>query len=67
LPSLSPPNPNHTPSAASEKSFSSSSGVHSESGSYSVDRWLEIYAGHCHDHADQIRTARGSAAAAAVG
>jgi hypothetical protein len=34
-------------------------GTHSESGAYSVDRWLEIYAGHCHDHADQIRAARG--------
>jgi hypothetical protein len=45
----------------------SRTGVHSESGPYSVDRWLEIYAGHCHDHADQIRTARGSAAAAAAG
>jgi len=45
----------------------SRTGVHSESGPYSVDRWLEIYAGHCHDHSDQIRTARGSAAAAAAG
>ena len=34
-------------------------GTHSESGAYSVDRWLEIYAGHSHDHADQIRAARG--------
>jgi hypothetical protein len=33
-------------------------GTHSESGSYSVMRWLEIYAGHTHDHADQIRRAR---------
>jgi len=33
-------------------------GTHSESGAYSVDRWLEIYAGHTHDHADQIRKAR---------
>lgn len=30
-------------------------GRHSESGAYSVDRWLAIYAGHSHDHADQIR------------
>ena len=29
-------------------------GVHSESGPYSVTTWLEIYAAHCHDHADQI-------------
>ena len=34
------------------------SGTHSESGPYSVDRWLTIYADHCHDHADQIRRAR---------
>jgi hypothetical protein len=33
-------------------------GMHSESGAYSVDRWLAIYAGHTHDHADQIRKAR---------
>jgi len=34
------------------------SGTHPESGSYSVDDWLRIYAGHSHDHAAQIRTAR---------
>ena len=34
-------------------------GTHSESGRYSVDDWLRIYAGHPHDHAGQIRTARG--------
>ena len=34
------------------------SGTHSESGRYSVDDWLSIYAGHSHDHADQIRQAR---------
>lgn len=33
------------------------SGTHSESGPYSVDIWLEIYAAHCHEHADQIRRA----------
>jgi hypothetical protein len=33
-------------------------GTHSESGAYSVRRWLEIYAAHTHDHADQIRRAR---------
>lgn len=33
-------------------------GTHSESGDYSVDTWLAIYAGHAHDHADQIRRAR---------
>ena len=33
-------------------------GTHSESGAYSVERWLGIYAEHSHDHADQIRRAR---------
>jgi hypothetical protein len=33
-------------------------GTHTESGAYSVDRWLEIYAEHSHEHADQIRRAR---------
>lgn len=33
-------------------------GTHSESGRYSVERWLEIYADHCHEHADQVRRAR---------
>lgn len=36
-------------------------GTHSESGSYAVERWLEIYAAHAHNHADQIRRARASA------
>ena len=35
------------------------SGYQSESGAYSVETWLEIYAAHCHDHADQIRRAAG--------
>ena len=36
----------------------SRSGTHTESGpGYSVDRWLEIYASHAHDHAEQIRAA----------
>ena len=34
------------------------SGTHADSGAYSVDDWLRIYAGHSHDHADQIRRAR---------
>lgn len=38
----------------------SRTGIHSESGSYGVEDWLRIYAGHSHDHADQIRAARGS-------
>ncbi len=33
-------------------------GTHSESGPYSIETWLEIYARHAHDHADQIRLAR---------
>jgi DinB superfamily len=36
----------------------SRTGTHSESGPYSVDGWLRIYAGHPHEHADQIRRAR---------
>lgn len=33
-------------------------GTHSEMGAYSVERWLRVYAGHTHEHADQIRRAR---------
>jgi hypothetical protein len=36
-------------------------GTHPEHPSYSVDRWLEIYAVHAHNHAEQIRRARASA------
>ena len=36
-------------------------GTHSESGAYSADDWLQIYAAHAHDHAEQIRRARASA------
>jgi hypothetical protein len=36
-------------------------GTHSESGPYSVEIWLQIYARHAHDHAEQIRRARRSA------
>jgi hypothetical protein len=36
-------------------------GTHTEHGRYTVLRWLEIYAEHAHNHADQIRAARGSA------
>jgi hypothetical protein len=35
----------------------SRTGTHSDSGPYSVDMWLEIYAAHCHDHAEQITRA----------
>jgi len=34
-------------------------GTHSESGRYSVDDWLRIYATHPHDHAEQVRRALG--------
>lgn len=33
-------------------------GTHTESGRYTVETWLEIYAAHAHEHADQIRRAR---------
>ena len=36
-------------------------GTHPEHDRYSVERWLEIYAAHAHNHADQITHARGSA------
>jgi hypothetical protein len=36
-------------------------GTHSESGRYTVERWLEIYAEHAHNHAEQIRRARAAA------
>jgi hypothetical protein len=36
-------------------------GTHNEVGPYSVERWLEIYAAHAHNHAEQIRRARESA------
>lgn len=32
-------------------------GTHTESGEYSVMTWLELYAAHGHDHAEQITTA----------
>jgi DinB superfamily len=36
-------------------------GRHAESGAYSVETWLEIYAAHPHDHAAQIKRSRGLA------
>jgi DinB family protein len=33
-------------------------GTHSESGRYTTEDWLRIYAGHAHGHADQIRRLR---------
>jgi hypothetical protein len=37
----------------------SRTGWHTESGPYGVETWLRIYAEHGHDHAEQIRRARG--------
>jgi DinB superfamily len=34
-------------------------GKHTESGPYSAEDWLTIYAAHAHDHAEQIKRARG--------
>ena len=36
-------------------------GTHTEIGRYTVEHWLEIYAAHAHNHAEQIRVARGAA------
>jgi len=36
-------------------------GTHPEHPRYSVERWLEIYAEHAHNHADQITRARATA------
>jgi DinB family protein len=33
-------------------------GTHSESGRYTMDDWLEIYAAHAHDHAAQMLASR---------
>src|SRR5829696_2707637 len=37
-------------------------GTHSESGAFSVYIWLDYYANHAHDHAEQIRRARATVA-----
>ena len=42
-------------------------GIHGESGAYGVEEWLRIYAGHPHEHAEQIRAARTSVAGAPAG
>jgi hypothetical protein len=34
-------------------------GTHTESGRYTTEDWLRIYAAHGHDHAQQIKRARG--------
>jgi len=41
-------------------------GTHSESGSYSAEDWLKIYAAHAHNHAGQIRRLREALAQAAA-
>ena len=41
-------------------------GTHSEIGRYTIARWLEIYAGHAHAHAAQIRVARDAARKAKI-
>jgi hypothetical protein len=33
-------------------------GTHTESGRYTAEDWLKIYAAHAHGHADQIRSLR---------
>jgi len=40
----------------------SRAGTHTQSGRYSAEDWLQIYAAHAHEHADQIRRARSQAA-----
>ena len=39
----------------------SRAGTHSERGRYTPEDWLRVYASHAHDHAAQIRGARGKA------
>lgn len=34
-------------------------GTHTESGQYGTEDWLRIYAAHAHEHANQIKRARG--------
>ena len=38
-------------------------GTHSESGPYSPEDWLKVYAAHAHNHAGQIRRLRDAMAA----
>lgn len=35
-------------------------GTHPEHGPYGIEKWLAIYASHAHNHAEQIRRARGT-------
>jgi hypothetical protein len=34
-------------------------GTHTESGPYTTEDWLRIYAAHAHDHAAQVNRSRG--------
>jgi hypothetical protein len=34
-------------------------GTHPEHGTYGIEQWLKIYASHAHNHAEQIKRARG--------
>ena len=36
-------------------------GTHTASGQHGTEDWLKIYAAHSHDHAEQIKSARGTA------
>jgi hypothetical protein len=36
-------------------------GTHTQNGAYTPEHWLQIYAAHAHDHAEQIRRARAQA------
>jgi hypothetical protein len=42
------------------------SGHHTEVGAYGVEDWLQLYAVHAHEHADQIRRARAAVTAQAA-
>ena len=42
-------------------------GTHDEHPTYGVLEWLEIYAEHCHEHADQIKAALAEVGRQAVG
>ncbi len=42
-------------------------GTHTEVGRYSVEDWLQTYAAHAHEHADQIGRARASVVTQAAG
>jgi hypothetical protein len=53
-----PPRPSC--SSASKAGMGTRRNAHTESGPYTMDDWLEIYAAHAFDHAEQIRRVRGA-------